>query len=271
MKFQAGLSVSILGASLALSSVSLADNHEHAGHDHAAHGAEHAGHDDAAHSHEAHGSEHEEAGAHGEAGSHGAHGHVPQFSDINWFHGLIGEKEGVEPSLLWRPPGMPVPLGALFLNTAILFFLIGRLGGPGIKNGLKSRKARIAGDIQKAAKMKEEAEEQLAHYEGKLSEMEAEMTRIKKEMREQAEADQARILTEAKSRREALEAEAKLMVEHELAQARRDATTQAVSSAVRAAREQIEKSLSSQDQERLATELLSGLGENLKKGTEATS
>ena len=79
------------------------------------------------------------------------------------------------------------PVGALLINTAILFFLIGRFGGPGIKQGLKDRKQRIAGDIEKAAEMKAEAEEQLAHYEEKLAQMESEMERIKKEMAEQAE------------------------------------------------------------------------------------
>jgi len=265
--FRMAIGTSVLAVGLAFSSASLADEHAHGDHAHHEHGAHQDGAPAEAHDgHDGHAAE-----THGDEGGHGAHGHVPQFSDINWFTGLVGEKEGVEPSLLWRAPGTPVPLGALFINTALLFFLIGRFGGPGIKKGLKSRKTRIAGDIEKASKMKEEAAEQLAHYESKLSEMEAEMDRIKSEMREQAETDRARILSEAKTRRVALEAEAKLMIEQELAQARHDATTKAVTGAVAAARAQIEKSLTSQDQERLASELLGGLETHLKKSTEAAS
>ncbi len=213
--------------------------------------------------HAAHGDEH---AAHG-----GGHGHVPHFSDINWFHGLIGEKEGVEPSLLWRPPGTPIPLGALLINTAILFFLIGRFGGPGIRQGLIDRKKRIAGDIEKAAEMRKDAEGQLAHYEEKLEQMGAEMTRIKKEMREQAEADRARVLEEAKERRSVLEREARTLIEQELAQARHDATLKAVSGAVDAAREEVKKNLSQQDHERLAGDFLSSLETQMKKSTEARS
>lgn len=236
------LSSFLLAASLLLgSSVSLANEHD-------------------AHS-EA--TEHAEGG-HAEAGHSEGHGHhVPHFSDINWFNGLIGEKEGVEPSLLWRPPGTPVPLGALLINTAILFFLIGKYGGPAIVGGLSTRKQRIAGEILAASKMKEEAEEQLAHYEGKLKEMTAELDRIKKEMREQAEADRERILSEAKKHREVLEAEASQMVAQELAQARHEAIISAVSHAVEAARQGIAQNLGPQDHERLAQGLLTSLEHHL--------
>lgn len=259
MKFASLVVGAAVAASAFIASSAVAEDHgghDHAGHDHAAHekgldydaapGSEAP--EEAADAHEAHG-----------------HGHVPHFSDINWFHGLIGEKEGVEPSLLWRAPGTPVPLGALFLNTAVLFFLIGRFGGPAIQSGLKGRKERIAGDIERAAEMKKEAEGQLAHYEGKLAEMASEMDRIKQEMREQAEADRQRILADAQQRREGLERDARLMLAQELAHARHEAISKAVSGAVQAAREQIEKNLNSQDQERLAAELLGSVETHLKK------
>lgn len=242
------------------------DDHDHAGHDHAGHqpapASESPAHErvDSEIAHEASGHGHDDH-----------HGHAPHFSDINWMYGLLGEKEGAEPSLLWRPPGMPIPLGALLINTGILFFLIGRFGGPGIKQGLIDRKQRIAGDIDRAAKMKSEAEEQLAYYEEKLERMGAEMTRIKKEMVEQAEADRARIISEAKERRAVIEAESRKLIEQELAQARQDATLRAVSAAVAAAREQVIRNMNSQDQERLAQDFLGSLETQAKKSTGAAS
>jgi F-type H+-transporting ATPase subunit b len=205
----------------------------------------------------------QESGGHADSGSHGGH-HDPHFSDINWFTGLIGEKEGVEPGLLWRAPGTPGPLGALILNTAILFFLIGRFGSPAISAGLKSRKERIAGDMQRAAAMKVEAEQQLAEYEGKLSEMAAEMTRIKKQMAEQAQHERERVLQEAKARASAIELEARLMVEQQLVHARHQATRQVVAGAIAAARAEIEKGLQASDQERLAKDLLSSVDAHFK-------
>lgn len=243
-RFNAFLASALLGALLVVAPPARADEHEEHGADHETHGADH----------EAHG-----------------HGHVPHFSDINWWYGLIGEKEGAAPSLLWRPPGTPIPLGALLLNTAILFFLIGRFGGPGIRQGLIDRKKRIAGDIERAAEMRKEAEGQLAHYEEKLEQMEAEMARIKQEMREQAELDRKRALEEAKTRRSIIEQESKTLIEQELSQARHDATMKAVSGAVAAAREEVKRSLSEQDHQRLAQDFLGSLETQMKKSTGARS
>lgn len=192
---------------------------------------------------------------HQEAGHHAA----PTFADINWFYGLIGEREGVQPGLLFRPVGMPVPLGSLLINSGILFFLIWKLGGPAIAQGLVSRKQRIAGDIEAAAEMKKDAERQLAHYEGKLKEVGEEMERIKKEMRLQAEADRKKIVEEAKARAVALEAEAKILIDQERAHARHEATKAALVLAVKEARSQIESRLTAEDQERLASDLLTSV------------
>lgn len=202
---------------------------------------------------------------------HDAHGHVPHFSDINWATGFLGEKEGVKPSLLWRPVGTPIPLGALLLNTAILFFLIGRFGGAGIKKGLVDRKSRIAGDIERAAAMRADASRQLAHYEGKLSEMESELTRIKAEMEEQARIQRDQILNDARQRRVQIEQEAQRLVVQELAQARHEAVSKAVSGAIAAAREEIQKNLTDKDQEKLSQELLGSLAAHVKKVSEVRS
>ncbi len=214
----------------------------------------------------AHGHSSGEVGAHeadqnGEHGG-GAHGHVPEFSDINWFYGLLAEREG-PPSLLFRPPGMPVPLGALIFNSLLLFYLLWRFGGPALRRGLVSRKERIAGEIQAAAKMKEEAEKQLQHYEQKLHHMSVELERIMKEMREQAEAEHARILAEAKSRREAMEQEALDIVAHELVQARQEAVRALVARSVKAAAVRIEKDLQDEDQNRLADILVRNVEKQL--------
>lgn len=210
------------------------------------------------HAVDAHGHHGDAHGSHAE-GAHGHHGHVPQFSDINWFTGLIGEKEGVEPGLLWRAPGTPPPLGALILNAAVLFFLLIRFGGPAIKQGLIDRKKRVASDIEAARAMKIEAEAQLAHYEQKLSSMAAEMERIQAEMREQARAERERILAEVEGRRQALEREARVLVSQELNAARELISQKVVRQAVQAARESIVKSLNAEDQERLAQEQLSSV------------
>jgi F-type H+-transporting ATPase subunit b len=183
---------------------------------------------------------------------------------VNWFYGFLGEKEGVEPSLLYRKPGTPVPVGVLLVDTALLFFIIGRIAGPSVGQGLRDRKQRIAGDIEAASAMKAEAEGQLSFYENKLEQMSAEMERIKVDMRTQATLEREHILKEAAARREAMEREARHLVEQELAATKQTIAHLVAHEAIRLAREEIQKSLTPADNERLAKEFLGDLEKRSK-------
>jgi F-type H+-transporting ATPase subunit b len=152
------------------------------------------------------------------------------------------------------------------LNTAILFFILGRIASPALKGGLKSRKERIAGEIEFATKMKADAETELGKYESKLEKMEAEMQRIRGEMREQAETERVRVLADATLRREALERDAHQRIAQELAEAKKEATRIAVKQAIAIARDEIQKNITQQDHDKLATDLLGGLELHFKKG-----
>lgn len=190
----------------------------------------------------------------GEEG-HGGH-HVPHLSDVNWFHGMLAEREGVEPSFLWRPPGTPVPVAAMVLNTLVLFWLLARFGGPAIRNGLKSRKERVQSGIQAAAAMKSEAEEQLAHYEAKLARIDQEIERVRSEMREQAEAERKRVLAEVGARREQMERDARVLLAQEFKAAREELFREVVAGAMASAEQTLRGRLGPADQQRLAEEFL---------------
>lgn len=206
------------------------------------------------------------AGEEADAAAHDAHGghHVPHWSDVNWASGVLGEKDGVEPSLLYRPTGMPIPVLALVFNSLVLFTILIKVGAPAVRSGLTSRRARVAGDIDAAAKMVDEATRQLAHYEGKLAEMDREMDRIKREMKEQAEAERARILEEAKARQVEMERDAEHLIQQELAEARQQMTLAAVGVVMDRAAKKIAASLGDADHQRLADALVGALGAELR-------
>lgn len=193
---------------------------------------------------------HEEHG-HGVEHVASGHGHhsAPEVSDINWVDGLFS-----------RPEGTPVPVVALLINTAVLFFLLGRFGGPAIREGLKGRQKRIAQDIEAAREMKETAIEQLAFYKEKLERFESEMKSIQDSMREQAELERTRVLKEAEERRLSLEREARARLERELVEARKEALRVAVSESIRAAERVIKGTINGEDQERLGGEFAQTVG-----------
>jgi F-type H+-transporting ATPase subunit b len=200
------------------------------------------------------------ADAHG-ADAHGAHGdaHAPTFDDVNWFYGFLGEKEGVEPDLLWRPTGMPVPFGALALNAAILYWLLFKYGRKPIGAALRQRKLGIMKGIEDAAKMKAAAEARLAEYQKKLDEIDSEVARIRREMKESGEAESARILSEAKERRARMERDAHTLIDQELKAARESLLRDTVRAAVKSAETTLMARIGDADQQRLADEYLTSI------------
>ena len=210
---------------------------------------------------EGHDPTHEGAAEHGSgtaATDHEAH-HVPTFDDINWYQGLLFEREGVEPSLLFRPKGMPVPFLGYVLNALVLYGLIYRFAKKGVQEGLARRKATIQRGMKDAADHKAAAKARLAEYEQKLASIEDEIERVRRDMRHAGELERARILSEARARRERMERDAKLLVEQELAAARELLLKETVESALRTASETLKAKVTPSDHARLADEYLAGL------------
>jgi len=192
---------------------------------------------------------------------HEAHGdeHAPTFDDINWGYGFLGEKEGASPSLLWRPKGMPVPFGALALNAAILYWLLIKFGKKPISDALKARKLGIMKGMEEAARMKAEAEASLAKYKKQLDEIDSEVERIRREMKEQGESESARILSEAKERRERMERDARTLVEQERKAAREALLRDTVRAAVKTAEATLISKIADGDRQRLGDEFLASV------------
>ncbi len=203
--------------------------------------------------------------AHGDAhvghDEHDAHG----VGHVNWYYGILGESEDVtEPTLLFRAPGMPVPLLAQLFNTLVLFFVLYRFGKGPIVNGLRARRESIMKGIDAASKMKADAQKSLDEYEAKLAKVDSEIERVRREMREAAEAEREQILEEAKKRRDRMEREAKLLVEQELKAAREVLLQETIRTAVQSAERIVTEKASPADHQRLSEEYLGELQASIK-------
>ncbi|HEY4104042.1 MAG TPA: ATP synthase F0 subunit B [Polyangiaceae bacterium] len=185
--------------------------------------------------------------------------HVISLDEYNWFYGFLGEKEGVEPSILFRPKGMPVPFGAMLLNSVILYYLLIRFAKKPVAEALKLRKATILRGMEEAGKMKSDAEARLADYEEKLATIDQEIERVRKEMRATGQAERTRILAEAKEKRGRMERDAQTLIEQELKGARETLLAETARGAIRSAETALRAKLGSADQARIADEYLNGL------------
>jgi F-type H+-transporting ATPase subunit b len=196
--------------------------------------------------------------AHHATEAHGEH-HAPTFDDINWIYGWFGERDGVEPSILFRPKGMPAPFGVFILDAIILYGFLIRAAKKPVREALANRKANIMRGIEEASRMKQDAERRLAEYEKKLASIDQDVERVRREMREDAEAERAHILAEARLRREGMEQDAQALVAQELAAARESLTGDLVAAAMKAATQALSERLRPEDHQRLSEEYLAGL------------
>ncbi len=185
--------------------------------------------------------------------------HAPQLSEYNWVYGFLGEKEGVEPSILFRPKGMPVPFGAMLLNAGILYYLLIRFAKKPVGEALKARKATILRGMEEAGKMKSDAEARLAEYEQKLANIDQEIERVRGEMRSAGQAERTRILAEAKEKRTRMERDAQVLLSQELKAAREELLAETARGAVRSAETALRAKLGASDQARIAEEYLTGI------------
>lgn len=198
--------------------------------------------------------------AEGHEGGEQGH-HVPTWSDINWGEGLLFESEDAEPGALSRKPGTPVPVGAMLINSAILFLLLIGLGGPRVRAALRDRKKSITAGMTQAAEMRDEAEERLREYEEKLAKVDEEMELAKKQIRDLALVERDKVLKEARAKRDRMEREARQLIEQELKAARELLMDETVRTAMKVARDLIAQQMSVSDEQRLESEYLTSLSE----------
>lgn len=207
--------------------------------------------------------EHAEVAASGTTVTHEApedhEHHVPKIEEYNWFYGFLGEKEGAEPSFLWRPKGMPVPFGAMLLNSAILYWLLIRFAKKPIADALKARKAGILRGMEEAGQMKSDAEARLADYEQKLATVDQEIERVREDMRASGQSERKRILADAKDKQSRMEREAQTLIGQELKAAREGLLSEMTRAALRSAESSLRSNVTAADQSRLAEEFLAGI------------
>ena len=212
--------------------------------------------------HDGHG-EHAELAAHGSApeeeGAEDHEHHVPKFEEYNFFYGFLGERDDVEPNILWRPKGTPVPFGAMLLNSAVLYWLLVRFAKKPLADALKSRKTSILRGMEEAAKMKKESEERLAEYEQKLATLDQEIERIRQDMRASGQSERKRILAEAKEKRARMERDAQTLISQELKTAREGLLSEMSRAALRSAEITLRAKVTAADQNRLAEDYLAGI------------
>jgi F-type H+-transporting ATPase subunit b len=216
------------------------------------------GHGAPAHGAQGHGAPTHAESGHGE-GAHGEHDEKAPPPPINWWHGLLGEKAGEPPSILWRQPGDPPPFLASLINFAVLLLIVNRYGRKALAEALVKRKETITREIDEATRLRKSAEERLEQYEAKLAKISEELERVRREYREQGERDKERIIQEAKERSTRMRKDTEIVLVQEAKQMRQELLAEVVRDATRVATEILAKNTTLGDHDRFAEAFLQQL------------
>ncbi len=125
-----------------------------------------------------------------------------------------------------------------------------------VAKGLEARRQGIREQLAGLEKQKQEAEQQLKEYQGKLARLDQEVQGIVAEYVKQGEATKAKIIEEAKAAAEKLQDQAKKNIEHEFEMARQQLRIELAQQTITMAENLISKNIKSEDQERIIGEYL---------------
>lgn len=189
---------------------------------------------------EGHG-EHGGQGEHGEQAHGGGH-HGP--APINWTD--IWDKK--QPAVL-----------ALVINFGLLLALYYVLGKKPIMEALKQRRVTIGEKIEEAQAILAEAKERAKKYQGDLKNADADAETARAGLIAAGKGEVERVLAEAQERAARMKRDAERLVEQERKQVAVDLLRETVELASTEATQLLEKSVTADDHQRLAQDLLAEL------------
>jgi len=156
--------------------------------------------------------------------------------------------------------GQLVDLGWRVVNFVILVAILYFAAGKSIKSFFKGRSEGIRKELQDSEKAKENAEKKMKACLQRLADFEHEIEDIKGTLRREGEIERDRILEAANLEAEKIRTHALVTSEQELNRALAAIRNESVEAAVLLAEKILAKELKKDDQKRLVSDYLSGLG-----------
>lgn len=155
-----------------------------------------------------------------------------------------------------------VTFGITIVNLIVLFFVLRFLLFKPVTKFMEARTAKIQGDIDAAAKDKEEAKALFERYEAKLKTAEAEAESIVKAAKQDATLQADKIVAESKAKVEAIIANANRQIEAEHKAALAKFKAEAAYLVIAASNRLVQRDLNGDDSRRFAALLLQELGKD---------
>jgi F-type H+-transporting ATPase subunit b len=138
-----------------------------------------------------------------------------------------------------------------FLNFGVLVFILVKFGGPPVSRALQARSQQIKSDLASAAELRAAAQARFEQQEKRLASLEQEIAAITAGIKQEAEAEKARLIAMAEERAKRIREESEFIIEQQVKQAEEDLRRQTAVAAVALAEKIVRSQLGAADQQRL--------------------
>src|SRR5262245_21787068 len=137
------------------------------------------------------------------------------------------------------------------LNFGVLVFLLIKFGGPAVRKALEARHQQIKSDLASAAEARAAAQARFEQQEKRLAALESEIAAIVAGIKQEAEAEKARLIAMAEDRAKRIREQSEFIIEQQVRQAQEDLRREVAIAAVALAEQIVRNQLGPADQQRL--------------------
>lgn len=142
------------------------------------------------------------------------------------------------------------------INLAILVIGVGWAAKGPVQDALKNRSLAVKKDLEESHALRKEAQDRFDDLEARLARFEQQLEEMKRDALSEAEADARRIAEKTQEEIAAIRQAAEKTIRDEVVSARTSLQREAVELAVQIAEENVRSRISTEDQDRLARDLL---------------
>jgi F-type H+-transporting ATPase subunit b len=204
-------------------------------------------------------------------------GHEDPSANFNWFKGIpfgyknydakggpLGDgKLGPGPQAptvdAEHEEKMSAPFILMFVNFGLLLFILAKFAGPAARKAAESRSDQIKNALEESAKLRQQAAAKLEEYKTKLSDADAQIAKLVAEMKADAAADKARILSAAETQATALKRDAEIRIAAEITRARAELRNEVARAATASAEKVLRERANAADHTKLVDTFISDL------------
>jgi F-type H+-transporting ATPase subunit b len=174
-----------------------------------------------------------------------------------------GEQAGEHEAPSFNAGRLAFQLANFALLIAILY-----LGGRGpVRRALQARHQQIQSDLASAAEARAAAQARFEHQEKRLAALESEIAAITAGIKQEAEAEKARLIATAEDRARRIREESEFVIEQQVKQAEEDLRREVAAAAVALAERIVRTQMGAGDQQRLVDTFVGDIAHSGKQAT----